>query len=86
MVEMRGDVRAGSPTSRLGLFGSIPQPRSTGWSANGVPDARSLDGSADLNQVRAVLATLVRELERYGLLGGQTPTERVGGQTPTERA
>ncbi len=73
MVEMRGDVQAGSPTSRLGLFGSSPQPRSTGWSASGVADARSLDGSADLNQVRAVLATLVRELERYGLLGGQTP-------------
>ena len=70
MVEMRGDVRAGTPASKLGLFGSPLQARSTGWSVGNVPDARSIDGGADLNQVRAVLATLLKELERYGLLGG----------------
>jgi hypothetical protein len=72
MVEMRGDVRAGTPTSKLGLFGSTPQPRSTGWAVGSVPDMRTIDSSADLTQVRAVLATLVRELERYGLLAAQS--------------
>jgi hypothetical protein len=72
LVEMRGDVRAGSPTTKLGLFGTPPQPQSSGWSVGSVPDSRSLDGGADLNQVRAVLATLLKELEKYGLLGGSS--------------
>lgn len=69
-IEVRGDVRAGSEGSKLGLFGVQPRLRSAGWSVGGLPDRRSLDGSADLNQIRAVLGTLLRELERYGLLGG----------------
>ena len=71
-IEVRGDVRAGSATSKLGLFGSLPQRQSTGWHVGSVPDSRNIDGSADLNQVRSVLATLLRELERYGLLGSSS--------------
>ena len=67
-IEVRGDVRAGSPTSKVGFFGAPLQIRSTGWSVGNLPDARSLDSGADLAQVRAVLATLLRELRRYGLL------------------
>jgi peptidoglycan hydrolase-like protein with peptidoglycan-binding domain len=73
-IEVRGDVRAGSPTSKLGFFGAPLQIRSTGWSVGNLPDARDLDGGADLAQVRAVLATLLRELRRYGLLANQGPS------------
>ena len=65
---MDGDVRAGSQGSKLGFFGTPVQTRSGGWSVGYLPDVRRLDGSADLNQVRAVLGTLLRELRRYGLL------------------
>jgi len=69
-IEARGDVRAGSANSKVGFFGVPPQPRSAGWSVGNIPESRTLDGGADLAQVRAVLATLLRELRRYGLLGG----------------
>jgi hypothetical protein len=68
-VLMRGDVRAGSKTSKLGFFGAPAQPRSAAWSVAHLPDSRRLDATADLTQVRAVLATLLRDLQRYGLLG-----------------
>jgi hypothetical protein len=61
-LELRGKV---------GFYGAAPQAQSTGWSVGGFPDARTLDGSADLAQICAVLATLLRDLRRYGLLGGR---------------
>jgi len=73
-IEVDGDVRAGSQTSKLSFFGAPLQTRSGGWSIGYVPDVRRLDGSADLNQVRAVLATLLRELRRYGLLAATPHT------------
>jgi hypothetical protein len=70
-MEVRGDLRAGSATSKVGFFGTPPQPQSGGWSVGATADQRSLNDSADLAQVRAVLATLLRELRRYGLLANQ---------------
>lgn len=70
-VEVRGDLRAGSANSKIGFFGSLPQAQSGGWGVPNLPDQRSLSDSADLAQVRAVLATLLRELRRYGLLASQ---------------
>ena len=63
-LQVRGDV---------GFYGVGPQAQSTGWAVRGVPDARSIDGSADLAQVRAVLGSLLRELGRYGLLEAPHP-------------
>jgi hypothetical protein len=68
-LEVRGDVLAGSAGSRLGFFGSPPQERGAAWSVGNLPELRNLGESADLAQVRAVLGTLVRDLQRYGLLG-----------------
>lgn len=68
-IEVHGDVRTGSETSKLGFFGTPPQPRSPAWSVGNLPDSRNLNAAADLAQVRAVLATLLRDLRRYGLLG-----------------
>jgi hypothetical protein len=70
-LEVRGDVLAGSAGSRLGFFGSPPQERGAVWSVGNLPELRNLGESADLAQVRAVLGTLVRDLQRYGLLGRQ---------------
>jgi hypothetical protein len=67
-VEVRGDLRAGSATSKVGFFGALPQAQSTGWGVGSIPDQRNLGPAADLAQVRAVLATLLRDLRRYGLL------------------
>ena len=53
---------------KVGFFGTAPQSQSAGWVFGGLPDARSLDGNADLAQVRAVLATLLKDLRRYGLI------------------
>ncbi len=72
-VEVRGNFRAGSAASKVGFFGALPQPQSGGWGVGNQPDQRLLDDTADLAQVRAVLATLLRELRRYGLLAGQAP-------------
>ena len=69
-VLMRGDVRAGGRASKLGFFGAPAQPRSAPWSVAYLPDSRRLDATSDLAQTRAVLATLLRDLQRYGLLGG----------------
>lgn len=68
-LEVRGDVRAGSASSRLGFFGAPPQWQSADWSVGNIPDSRTLDPGADLAQVRAALATVIRDLQRYGLLG-----------------
>jgi hypothetical protein len=68
-VEVRGDLRAGSTGSKVGFFGALPAQQSGGWSIGSSPDQRSLNDGADLAQVRAVLATLLRDLRRYGLLG-----------------
>jgi hypothetical protein len=67
-LEARGDVRAGSATSRLAFFGAEPEHRTAPWSVGNLPDQRGLDASADLTQVRAALATLLRDLQSYGLL------------------
>lgn len=72
-LEVRGDLRAGSATSKVGFFGALPQAQSGGWGVANLPDQRNLNDSADLAQVRAVLATLLRELRRYGLLANQAP-------------
>jgi hypothetical protein len=74
-IEVQGDVRAGIETSKLGFFGTPPQPRSPAWSVGNLPDSRSLNAAADLAEVRAVLATLVRDLRRYGLLGAPPPSK-----------
>jgi hypothetical protein len=71
-VEVRGDLRAGSIDSKVGFFGALPAQQSGGWSVGSSPDQRSLNDAADLAQVRAVLATLLRDLKRYGLLGGES--------------
>src|SRR5207302_4525553 len=42
-VDMRGDIRAGTAASKIGLFGALPQSRSDGWSVAGMPDARNID-------------------------------------------
>ena len=68
-LEVRGDLLAGSPASRLGFFGSPPRERSPAWSVGNLPELRTLGESADLAQVRAALGTLVRDLQRHGLLG-----------------
>jgi hypothetical protein len=68
-LEVRGDVRAGGADARVGFLGATPQPRTPGWSASG-GDRRDLPANADLADVREVLGTLVRELKRFGLLGG----------------
>ncbi len=75
-LEARGDLRAGSASSKVGFFGSLPQAQSGGWSADSLPDRRALNESADLAQVRAVLATLLRELRRYGLLATQASSTK----------
>jgi hypothetical protein len=67
-LEARGDVRAGSATSKLAFFGAEPEHRTAPWSVGNLPDQRGLDASADLTQVRAALATLLRDLQSYGLL------------------
>jgi hypothetical protein len=67
-LEVRGDLRAGGPGGRVGFLGAFPQSRSDGWSATG-SDQRTLSQNADLANVREVLATLVRDFKRYGLLG-----------------
>jgi len=68
-LEVRGDVLAGSASSRLGFFGSPPQERGPAWSVGNLPELRNLGESADLAQVRAALGTLIRDLQRHGLLG-----------------
>ena len=75
-LEVRGDLRAGSASSKVGFFGALPQAQSGGWGIGNMPDQRSLNESADLAQVRAVLATLLRELRRYGLLANQAATSK----------
>ena len=72
-IEVRGDVRTGSTTSKLGFFGTPPQARSAAWQVANLPDSRRLDAGGDLTQVRAVLATLLRDLQRYGLLSPSAP-------------
>jgi hypothetical protein len=67
--EVRGDLRAGGAGARVGFLGASPQPQTPGWSASG-NDRRALPADADLASVREVLGTLVRELKRFGLLGG----------------
>jgi len=37
-----------------------------------VPQSSTLDAEADLAQIRAVLAALLRELRRYGFIETQT--------------
>jgi hypothetical protein len=73
-LQVRGDV---------GFYGVGPQAQSTGWAVRGVPDARSIDGSADLAQVRAVLGSLLRELGRYGLLEAPHPRPTSAADEPT---
>ena len=73
-LEVQGDLRAGSVTSKIGFFGAQPQARSSGWVVANLPDTRTLHTAGDLNEVRAVLATLLRELDRYGLI--TNPTQR----------
>jgi hypothetical protein len=68
-VRVRGDLQAGSASSLLGLFGADPQPRATGWAATGTGVDRTLTGASDLNELRNVLATLIQDLQKYGLLG-----------------
>ena len=72
-LEVRGDVKAGSETSRLGFFGADPQQRAADWSVGNISELRALDTNADPAQVRAALATLLRDLQRHGLLGGGGP-------------
>ena len=57
---------------RVGFYGAAPQAQSSGWSVGSLPDARALDSGADLAQVRAVLATLLRDLRRYGLISSSS--------------
>jgi hypothetical protein len=64
-LEVQGEV---------GFFGMRPQEQSAGWHLGALPDARTLNASSDLAQVRAVLATLLREMRRYGLLEAPHPT------------
>jgi hypothetical protein len=68
-ARIRGDLQAGSASSLLGLFGADPQPRATGWAATGTSVDRTLTGSSDLTELRNVLATLIQDLQKYGLLG-----------------
>jgi hypothetical protein len=68
-LDVRGDVQAGGSGARVGFLGATPQPQTPGWSASG-GDRRTLPADADLASVREVLGTLVRELKRFGLLGG----------------
>jgi hypothetical protein len=56
---------------RVGFFGAAPQTQSSAWSIGSVPQSRNLNAEADLAQIRAVLATLLRELRRYGLIDTQ---------------
>jgi len=63
----QGDVQLGAPGKRLGLFGAVPGEQSAGWSTKG-PDVREVNGNSDLAAVRDTLGTLIRELQRYGLL------------------
>ena len=66
-VLARRDVQLGGSGTKLSFFGEKAAEQSAGWAAN-VPDRRTLDSSADLEAVRNTLGTLIRELERYGLL------------------
>ncbi|HEY7148018.1 MAG TPA: glycoside hydrolase family 55 protein [Gaiellaceae bacterium] len=58
---------------KVGFYGTPATSQSAGWDVTGIPDARSLNASSDPAQVRAVLATLLRELRRYGLLEAPVP-------------
>jgi hypothetical protein len=59
---------------KVGFFGMKPQEQSSGWDvAIALPDARTLNAGSDPAQVRAVLATLLRDLRRYGLLEAPHP-------------
>jgi hypothetical protein len=72
-----GHARAAEPPGgrKLGFFGMAPQLQSAGWSLGALPDARTLNGSSDLAQVRTVLGTLLREMRRYGLLEAPHPRQ-----------
>jgi hypothetical protein len=60
----------------IGFFGMKPQAQSSGWDvAAALPDARTLNAGSDPAQVRAVLATLLRDLRRYGLLEAPHPRQ-----------
>jgi len=69
-VRVGGDFVAGRSTSRLGFFGAEPQPRGAEWTVAAGPMKRALAPGAPLADVRAVLATLIGDLQRFGLLAG----------------
>jgi len=55
--------------SRVGFYGTTPVTRSSGWFVSGGPDDRTLFvNSASTLEVAEVLGTLIRQLERVGII------------------
>ena len=55
--------------SRVGFYGRTPVTRSSGWFVSGGPDDRTLFvNSASTLEVAEVLGTLIRQLERVGII------------------
>ena len=74
-LHVDGDVVAGRPTSRLGFFGAEPQLRGSDWTVTAGSAKRALADDAPLADVRAVLGTLIGDLQRFGLLAGEPAGE-----------
>ena len=55
--------------SRVGFYGTSAVTRSSGWFVSGGPDDRTLFvNSASTLEVAEVLGTLIRQLERVGII------------------